>query len=156
MEIVMGEPRRGAVTISERLIHLSDFAIGYLLEMVKAAGTPVDPALILQIGEERKVFRIIGGNFEEKVTVTINHVLHQFPEIDAYALAYDVRIPYGNRKYDAIVSEVGEENTPNAWMMAQRYSPKKGIFKPFKVIGMTMLLGEKPLRIQFNMENNRK
>lgn len=134
-------PNPTVVNASERVFQLSDFALEYQLGTVKATGTTADPILILQYGNERKLIRLIGPDLEVSAKVALENSLQQSPRADAYALAYDARLPYGGEKFDAIVAEVADIEDRVAKRFAQRYRHKKSLFGKVEPVGLQMYLG---------------
>ena len=134
-------PNPTVVNASERVFQLSDFALDYQLGTVKATGSTADPILILQYGDERKLIRLIGPDLEVSVQVALENILKQNPPADAYALAYDARLPYGGEKFDAVVAEVADIEDRVAKRFAQRYRHKKSLFGTFELVGPPMYLG---------------
>jgi hypothetical protein len=138
---VSNPPNPVSVHGSDRVFQLSDFVIQYQLDTVKSTGSSADPILVLQYGEERKIYRIIGPDLETAAQEILTKSISQGQPADAYALAYDARLPYSGEKFDAIVAEVADVEDKMAKRFAQRYRQKKGFFSKFELVGSPMYLG---------------
>lgn len=63
------------------------------------------------------------------------------PSATAYAIAHDGYLTVEGRKWDAILVEAAERGADSAFLFAQCYRPKKGMFGKFGVEGNAALAG---------------
>ena len=124
----------------KNLMELVFLALEPRIDSVRSGG-PLIPFLITE-GDEKKLQRFAAERLEEGVAEAQAAASSLDAATQAYAIAHDGYITVEGTKYDAILVEAAERGSPTGFVFAQRYRPKKGLFRGLKTIGNAASLGE--------------
>lgn len=125
--------------IPEDIEGLAAQALRHGLERAARGGHML--AFVIFVGKEQSVLADFAAHSsQESLQGARDAISKASANIMAYALAHDGFITYQGERSDAILVEVGSRAQENAYLFAQRYTPK-GLFRALREKGKTLFLG---------------
>jgi hypothetical protein len=131
---------------SDKLAELVFFALDHGIDSVRDGGPLV--AFLLTEGCGRHLARFATERIEQGVMEARRAVSSLDGSVNSYAIAYDGYVTIEGTRFDAILVEAAERGSAAGFLFAQRYRPKKGLLRRFKVIGNAIFLEEAEQRFR--------
>jgi hypothetical protein len=129
---------------SESLVQLVFVAADHAVECLRN-GDALTPFLLTS-GKQRKLQRFKTPRLEDGLAMAQKAVSSLAISVKQYAIAYDGYVTIDSLKYDAVLIESAERGSDCGLIFAQRFLPKRGVFRPFRTVGNLALLGNGPQR----------
>lgn len=125
---------------SRQLLDLLYFGLDHGIDSVRGGG-PLIPFLVREEDGVRSLLRIVAETLEESVERCRDAARELPRSVERYAIAYDGYLTVGGQRTDAIVVEGAERGRSCGVRMAQRYRPRRGLFRRLTTIGNAADLG---------------
>ncbi|MEQ8879515.1 MAG: hypothetical protein RLQ12_07790 [Cyclobacteriaceae bacterium] len=124
---------------NEKLVDLMLEGIDHGVESIKGGNGPLIPFSITETNGEKKIIRFVTERLEEGLEKGKESIKNNL-ESELAVLVYDGYLTTDNIKYDAILV-IGFDRTDNvAYLIGQKYKPKKFLSR-LKPIGNPLYLG---------------
>lgn len=132
----------------KKLEELLFTVIDHAVDSIKSSGGPLIPFSITEDhAGERTLARYAAERLEEGVVLGQNSIKESKDRISRYAMAWDGRVTFEGRKWDAVIVEAGDKIGPSGLLVWQRYRPRR-ILKGIKPVGNPAHFDSPPSRIQ--------